>query len=202
MKFGTALKSQVLVIPRMYSLTATPSKGKQAKTWTSKYAVVGMNALSINSLVDGMNEKGLAGGILYFPGFAKYADPATADPEKSLAPWDFLTWAIGYTMSTAQQAPGLPSVKLAEHIANSFDIPKGWIQASSTDTEDDDYTQWTSIADLSNRQYYVKSYEDQTLRGIDLKSFDLNARQIFSAPLPSSYVPASLTFSTQAAPQQ
>ena len=32
--------------------------------WTSRYAVAGLNALGLDMVVDGMNEKGLAGGLL------------------------------------------------------------------------------------------------------------------------------------------
>ncbi|MGO4816639.1 linear amide C-N hydrolase, partial [Cupriavidus sp. 2MCAB6] len=94
MEFGFELESRAMVIPRNYKLASTGPGGKPAMSWTGKYAAVGLNALGVSALVDGMNEKGLSGGILYFPDYAGYADPAKTDPAKSLAPWDLLTWAL------------------------------------------------------------------------------------------------------------
>ncbi|WP_199728352.1 linear amide C-N hydrolase [Achromobacter sp. K91] len=324
MEFGLEMESRVMFIPRAHLLEAAAPPGRKGMTWQSKYAVVGMNAFGLTSIIDGVNEKGLAGGVLYFPGYAQYADPASVSAEKSLAPWDLLTWAltrfatvaevkaalsqvavvnikqeamgglipplhytlhdrsgasiviepingelrlhdnpmgvltnsppfewhminlgnyvklsateapalriegqtiapsgqgsgllgvpgdptppsrfvraIGYSISASRQAPGLPSVKLAEHIANSFDIPKGWIKPTGQHAELMDYTQWTTVIDLSNLRYYVKSYDDQTLRLVDLKSFDLDAKAVSSAALSTGAEPATgLAFKTQAA---
>ena len=82
--------------------------------------------------------------------------------------------AVGYAVSAERKPSGVESVRLAEHILNNFDIPVGFV--TSTDgKEPPDYTQWSAIADLKNRHYYVKTYTDQVLRGVDLMSFDLDA---------------------------
>ncbi len=95
MEFGMELKSQPVVAPRGLSYTGTGAKkGQDGLKWTGKYALVGMNAVDQPLICDGMNEKGLAGGILYFPGYAEYTKPADADPAKSLAPWEFLSWCL------------------------------------------------------------------------------------------------------------
>lgn len=320
MEFAFPLESAAMVIPRQYEITSTGTEGQPAMTWKGKYAAVGLNALGVTALVDGMNEKGLAGGILYFPEYVGYADPAKADPKKSLAPWDFLTWALtnfstvaevkaalpgisvvdvkqaklgftppvhytlhdatgaslvvepvngelkvydnplgvmtnspafdwhlanvrnyvnlsgtnapalkvdgqtftalgqgsgllgipgdptppsrfiralGYTLSAKRKPSGVESVRLAEHILNNFDIPAGWIRQDKAEGPADaplEYTQWSAVADLSNRQYYVKTYDDQMLRGIDLMSFDLDAKTLVTAPLKPDMVPPLLAF--------
>jgi len=320
LEFGFPLESEAIVIPRHYAARATGPDGKPTWSWKSRYAIAGLNAFGLPVVVDGLNEKGLAGGILYFPGFAGYADPETADPKMgdpkttdprhALAPWDFLTWALGnfasvaelraaldtvrivdvvqptlgvvppfhYTLHDASgaslvvepiggrlevrdnplgvltnaptfdwhltnlrnyvklspvEAPALkiggesfaplgagsgllgvpgdttpPSrfvravaltlaaepqkdaaetVRLAEHILNNFDIPLGQARPSPKETSRFEYTQWTSIADLSGRVYYVKSYDNQTLRSIDLAKLELEGRSVRAAPLrPSS----------------
>ncbi|MFG1344475.1 choloylglycine hydrolase family protein [Xanthobacter autotrophicus DSM 431] len=306
MEFGFRLKSEAIVIPRNLAMTATGPDGKPgAMTWKTKYAATGLNAFGIPVLTDGMNEKGLAGGILYFPDYAGYADPAKVDPKTALAPWDVLTWALtnfatvaevkaalsgisvvdlkeptmgitppfhytlhdasgaslviepvggtlkvydnpygvmtnapgfdwhltnlrnyvkispfnaeplkldgqtiasfgqgsgllgipgdptppsrfvralGYVASVERKPSGIQSVRLAEHIANNFDIPVGWIRDGKS-TAALEYTQWTAVADLANKRYYVKTYDDPVLRGIDLMSFDLNAPKVVTAPL-------------------
>ncbi len=315
MEFGLELKSKAMVIPRNHELTSDGPDGKPAMSWKGQYAAVGLNALGMTALVDGMNEKGLTGGVLYFPGFAEYTDPADADLDKSLAPWDFLTWALtnfatvaevkdalddvtvievvqetmkmslplhytlhdatgaslviepidgklkvydnplgvmtnsppfdwhltnlrnyvklsstnapplkldgetieplgqgsgllgipgdgtppsrfvralGLTMSVAPVSSGPESVRLAEHIANNFDIPKGWVREKPADDQSLEYTQWTTVADIDNRMFYVKTYEDQVLRGIDLNAFDLDAKEIVSAELKPEITPPAL----------
>lgn len=94
MEFAFPLESDAIVVPRKHAFSGTAANGQKGLQWATKYAATGLNAYNIPVLIDGMNEKGLAGGILYFPGFAKYADPATAKPDQSLAPWEFLTWAL------------------------------------------------------------------------------------------------------------
>jgi len=69
-------------------------------------------------------------------------------------------------LSARNVASGIESVRLAEHILNSFDIPIGLVQGEAG--EDDkpvDYTQWSTVADMKNDVYYVKTYEEQILRG-------------------------------------
>lgn len=65
------------------------------------------------------------------------------------------------------------------HILNNFDIPRG--SARETDkagTVYADYTQATAARDPQNLRYYYKSYEDQTIRMVDLRKFDLNAKVV------------------------
>ncbi|WP_245278254.1 choloylglycine hydrolase family protein [Methylosinus sp. PW1] len=312
LEFGFPLESEAIVIPRNHAARATGPDGKPGWGWKSRYAIAGLNAFGLPVVVDGMNEKGLAGGILYFPGFAGYADPKTADAGHALAPWDFLTWALGnfasveelraaldtiaivdivqpnlgivppfhYTLHDANGAslvvepiggrlkiyenplgvvtnapsfdwhltnlrnyvklspvdapplkiagesfaplgagsgllgiPGDPTppsrfvravgmtlsaepqkdaagaVRLAEHILNNFDIPLGLVRVTPQDTSRFEFTQWSSIADLSGRVYYVKSYDNQTLRSIDLTKSELEGRSVRAAPLrPSSRI--------------
>lgn len=309
LEFGFPLESEAILLPRHLAMRAAGADGKPSWSWKSRYAVVGLNAFGLPVVVDGLNEKGLAGGILYFPGFASYAKADAVDASHALAPWDFLTWALGnfasvaelragldaisiieatqptlgivppfhYTLHDASGAslvvepvggklkvydnplgvltnapsfdwhltnlrnyvklspveapplviegesfaplgsgsgllgtPGDPTppsrfvralglvlsaapqkdaaqtVRLAEHILNNFDIPMGLVRPAPHETSRFEFTQWSAIADLSNRVYYVKSYEDQTLRGIDLMRLDLDARAPRTAPLRAS----------------
>jgi choloylglycine hydrolase len=86
MEFGFRLTSEAIVVPRQFAFTATGPGGKAGLVWSSKYGAVGLNAFGLPVLTDGMNERGLAGGTLYFPGYAGYADAAKTDPAKALAP--------------------------------------------------------------------------------------------------------------------
>lgn len=317
MEFGFHLDSDAIVVPRLFPFTGTGPGGKPGVTWKAKYGAVGLNANGGSILVDGMNEKGLAGGILYFPDNAVYTDPAKTDAATALAPWEFLTWvltnfatvaevkaaanavtiinvvepglgivppyhytvhdatgasiviepvsggikvydnpfgvltnspsfdwhltnlrnyvkispvnappvvvdgamvtpfgqgsgligipgdptppsrfirALGYVISAKKVPSGDASVRLAEHILNDFDIPLGFIRPGGRTNAPLEFTQWSTIADLTTKHYYVKTYEDQVLRGVDLMSFDLTVKTIVSAHLKSNPAPARLEF--------
>jgi choloylglycine hydrolase len=309
LEFGFPLESEAIVIPRRFAPKGAGPEGRSAAPWKTRYAIVGMNAFSLPVVVDGLNEKGLAGGILYFPGFAEYAKPGKSEAAHALAPWEFLTYALGnfasvaelrealpslaiveavqpdlgivppfhYTLhdasgasiviepiggelkvhdnplgvltnapefdwhltnlrnyvklspveappltvagerfaplgagsgllgipgdptppsrfvralglvlSAAPQSNGPQSVRLAEHILNNFDIPMGLVRPAPHETARFEYTQWSAIADLSSKVYYVKSYDDPVLRSIDLMRLDLEARAPRLAPLKAS----------------
>lgn len=318
MEMGFRLKSDAIVIPRGFALSATGPDGRPgALAWKSRYAAVGLNAFGMPVLIDGVNEKGLAGGALYFPDYVGYADPAKADPARSLAQWDFITWALtsfatvaevkaalagisvigvkdpnlgvapplhytlhdasgaslvvepvggvlkvydnpfgvmtnsppfdwhltnlrNYVKLSATNAPpleilgqtisplgqgsgmlgipgdptppsrfvralalslaaerrpsGIESVRAAEHVLNNFDIPEGWVRPGKGDATAFEFTQWSVIADLAGRRYYVKTYEDQVLRSVDLMSFDLDGKSVVAAPLKPQMAAPALAF--------
>ncbi|MCW5822832.1 MAG: choloylglycine hydrolase family protein [Cyanobacteria bacterium TGS_CYA1] len=58
------------------------------------------------------------------------------------------------------------SIILAQHILNAVDIPKGDIRDKSTGYND--YSQWSVIKDLKNKKLYYRSYDNLSLRSLDL----------------------------------
>ena len=68
------LHSRVAVFPREYSFSGLTPDGLTGKKWEAKYGFVGIDMLGQNYLADGMNEVGLAAGLFYHNGFAKYPD--------------------------------------------------------------------------------------------------------------------------------
>lgn len=114
MEFAFDMKSDMIAIPRNYEITASAPEGAAGKKWKGKYATIGMNAFGIVALTDGLNEKGLAGGILYFPEYAKFQDPPTAKPEDSLSPWDFLTWALTNFSTVAEVKDALSTIAVVD----------------------------------------------------------------------------------------
>ena len=112
MEFAFPLESDAIVIPRKHAFTGTGPSGQKGLQWSGKYAVTGLNAYGMPVVIDGINEKGLAGGILYFPNFAVYADPASAKAEQSLAPWEFLTWALSNFATIAELKAALSGITI------------------------------------------------------------------------------------------
>lgn len=99
------------------------------------------------------------------------------------------------TAFAAQPGTAQAAVNLAEHLLNTFDIPIGTVRGSS-DPSSFELTQWVVIKDLKNKLFYYRTYEDLTLRSIDLKRLDLSAgRPEQSVPLEASFQPVDMTSS-------
>jgi choloylglycine hydrolase len=323
LEYGIDTKQSVVVVPRKHVYNPGGVRDDKDDTpgpeWSTRYAFVGVMSGNLPFVSDGMNEMGLAGGSLYFPGSVGYAQADGAHPNKTFAPWEFLSWVLSnfatvaevkaglsdvkivglnilspkdgqlppemnfllpyhfpfhdasgasiviepvdgvlkvydnplgvltnspsfdwhltnvrnyLKMSSAPAAPltikgppfvafglgsgmlGLPgdstppsrfiravayvattlqlpaeqlkdgpqAVKLAEHILNNFDLPNGYVDTGSPQGEFE-ITQWSSIADLRAKKYYIKTYEDQTLREVDLTKINLGGKDLLISPL-------------------
>ena len=66
------------------------------------------------------------------------------------------------------------AVNLALHFLNVVDIPKGVSRIVLDGKEEQDYTQWIVVRDLTNRRYMFRTYENMQLRSVDLNKLDLS----------------------------
>ena len=64
------------------------------------------------------------------------------------------------------------------HILNNFDIPVGVAREVEEGVIHSDYTMLTVARDPKHFRFYYKTYDDQTIRMVDLSKFDLNAKPI------------------------
>ena len=96
MEFGMPLNSQLMISPRGYEYQGIGIDGKAGTglNWTAKYAVAGMNILGLPTYADGMNEKGLVGGLLNAPFTAQYQDVSQADSANSINSSQILLYAL------------------------------------------------------------------------------------------------------------
>ncbi len=77
--------------------------------------------------------------------------------------------AAVFSAAAPTPADGASGVKEVLHILNNFDIPKGAAVEREGDTIASDYTQMTGARDPKALRYYWKTYDDQTIRMVDLK---------------------------------
>jgi len=75
----------------------------------------------------------------------------------------------------SQSLPKIPSaegaIAAAFHLLNNFDLPVGVAQPPAGTAESDpDYTTWTGVADATNLRYYWKTFGDQNIKHVDLKT--------------------------------
>lgn len=303
LEFGVPVKVSVVVVPRGYQFSGTTPQGK-GLSYKAKYGAVGSISFNDIAIMDGMNEKGLAVGTFYFPGFAGYSKITSENQQKALSPIEFSNWIVtqfatveevksalqsvviaptvvetwgnepapfhyivydksgrslviepingklttydnplgvmtnsptfdwhmtnlrNFINLTAKNAqpikidnltlapfgqgsgmvglPGdftppsrfvraaiycinaIPSKNASEgvyqafHILNQFDIPMGLSRESTGSSTKiaSDYTQVTCVRDPESLKYYFKTYDDQSIKYVDLTAFDLNATEI------------------------
>jgi choloylglycine hydrolase len=291
LEFGFDLKSDVIVIPKGARIIGSTPNGSHGISYTTKYGMLGANAVGLPVIIDGINDQGLYAGIFYFPGYASYPDASEENATRAMAPHEYANWILGnfatidevkahfdkvvlvpvvveaikrappvhfvihdrsgksgviepvdktlkihdnplglmsnapafdwhmtnlrnYINLTATNVPpvdldhlklaqfgqgsgmhGLPgdftppsrlvravafsqaalpsktareTVLQAFHILNTFDIPIGAVREDHAGAVDTDYTLWTSVADLKNLKWYFKTYNDQSIRAVDL----------------------------------
>ncbi len=82
------------------------------RQWCVSKATTWLSVPKYKLVIDGLNEKGLAGGILYFPDHAVYANPKDVDAKKSMAPWEFMSWALMNFANVAQIKTALADVSV------------------------------------------------------------------------------------------
>lgn len=304
LEFGIQVDASIAVIPRGTNFVGTTPDGP-GMTYKSKYAVVGAIAFDNIAIMDGLNEKGLAVGVFYFPGFAEYATITVDNQSKALSPVEFSNWIITQFATIDEVKAALPNVLIAPtvtkgwgttpapfhyivydkdgnslviepikgklvtydnkigtftnsptfdwhqtnlanyinlsavnakpltingvtiqsfgqgsglvgmpgdftatsrfvqatifsataippetsneavfhlfHILNQFDIPVGAAREKANGIVYTDYTQVTSVKDPQALKYYFRTYDDQTIKFVDLNEFDLSAPEIKKA---------------------
>jgi choloylglycine hydrolase len=113
LEFGQPLNSQAVLIQRGTPLRGNGPDGKLGNglAWTSRYAMVGLNALGLKDILpDGMNEKGLAGGLLYFVGYAKFQAVSPDQAQRSINSAQLLTYVLTNFATVDEVKRGLPKI--------------------------------------------------------------------------------------------
>lgn len=83
-----------------------------------------------------------------------------------------------FSVSAIPVANASAAVLQTFHILNQFDIPVGAVRSMRNNQIDAEYTLATTVKDPQNLRYYFRTYDDQTIKVINLKAFDLDAKQI------------------------
>jgi len=84
------------------------------------------------------------------------------------------TAAIAYLSEKGDTAADI--VNLSEHILNNVDIPIGIVRDFENGKTFHDYTQWIVIKDLTNKILYYRSYENMSLRSVDMNKLDMSQK--------------------------
>jgi len=74
-----------------------------------------------------------------------------------------------FSQAATPNANAEDAVLSAFHILNQFDIPKGSVINGSVGQPTPEITEWTSVNDLQNLRWYFRTFQDQSIRIVDLK---------------------------------
>lgn len=88
-------------------------------------------------------------------------------------------------------------INLAEHIINNVDIPDGLVRAADAGKVSTDTTQWVVFKDITHKVFYYRTYNDMTLRSIEMDKIDLSEKgPLLKMPLimPPNTMSMSSTF--------
>jgi choloylglycine hydrolase len=113
LEFAMNLDTSVVVVPRGYAFAGTVADGK-GLSYTAKYAMVGAMLFDDLAVVDGINEKGLAVGTFYFPGYAEYASLGKENQAAALSPIDFPSYVLAQCATLEEVRAVLAKVVIAD----------------------------------------------------------------------------------------
>lgn len=111
MEFGTDLLScDLAFVPRGQSFRGNvPSSGLH---WTARHASVGFSPFGMDLLLDGINEKGLACGGFFLPGYAQYQTEDPSGRVPSLSCLDLVSWVLGTCATVEEVRRRLPELRV------------------------------------------------------------------------------------------
>lgn len=130
LEWGTFdINTRVAIVPRGYQFTGLTPDGRNGKKWKGKYGILGLDALSKDELVDGMNETGLTAGLFYHPGFAEYVPFDKAQASNTIDAVDVLAYILSRYATIDEIKKGLAGVRVGGVVepALGIPVPAHWI---------------------------------------------------------------------------
>jgi choloylglycine hydrolase len=76
--------------------------------------------------------------------------------------------AVAFSQSAIPSDTAAQATLQAFHILNNFDIPVGAVREVDNGMMHAEATTWTSASDLKNLRWYFRTYDDQSIRSVDL----------------------------------
>lgn len=119
LEFGVQVETSAAVVPRGFEFVGTTPQGPGLK-YTAKYGAVGAIAYTNVALMDGINEKGLAAGTFYFPGFASYPEITDKNQAMAVSPVEFCNWVLTQFATIDELKAGLANIVIAPTIDKAW----------------------------------------------------------------------------------
>ena len=104
--------SRLALVPKNYEFRGTTPEGRNGLNWIAKHGFFGFDVFRKDFLADGMNEKGLAAGGFYHPGFAEYFDFNKEDANISISPLDVVNYILSNYASVEEVKRGIFNIRI------------------------------------------------------------------------------------------
>lgn len=122
LEFANDPKSEIMISPRGFKRVGGSPDGKPGIAWTAKYASVGANALQLPVIIDGVNEKGLAAGLFYFPGTAGFMPYTAKDAGRTLASYEVISYILDNFATVAEVKAGMAKVVVPDVLLKAWNM--------------------------------------------------------------------------------
>ena len=117
------LNSRVAIVPRGFGFSGHTPDGQNGKHWKGKVGFVAIDMLEKNAFCDGMNEKGLAVGLFYHPGFASYLKYDKTLADSTISAVDVVPFILGNFATVREAAEGMKTVRVVGVVEPALGIP-------------------------------------------------------------------------------
>lgn len=87
-----------------------------------------------------------------------------------------------FAATVVPAATAMAGVALLFHLLNNFDIPQGAVCSDAT-AKSCEYTEWTSVADLAQRRYYLRMHDSPLPVMVDLAKADFSKEHVVLQPV-------------------
>lgn len=132
------LNSRINIIPRGYTYTGLTPDGNNGKEYKVKYGIVALDFPSIREgyMSEGINEKGLAIGVFFHPGYTVYPDYKKSEAATTIAPHDVTNYVLAQFANVDEVKKGMQEVKVVGVYDESMGGVPGahWMVTDSTGT--------------------------------------------------------------------
>jgi choloylglycine hydrolase len=116
------LHSRVALIPIGYKFTGLTPDGSNGKQFTVKHGIVGLDMLGKDYIADGMNEKGLAVGLFYHPGYAKYPEYDIANAANCISAQNVSTYILSQFSNIKEVKEGMQKITVVGVLEKAIGI--------------------------------------------------------------------------------
>lgn len=111
MEFGFNVESDVVAVPAGTTIETLPLRPDVTGfSYETKYGFVGLNALGMPIVLDGLNTEGLYYGAFYFAGLAEYEELTPENQGQAVSSEEMGNWVLGNFATVAEVRAALSDI--------------------------------------------------------------------------------------------